>query len=122
MSSAASGRRHWRSYEPTRRETSAGISAVTYAELRYGVENNAQPEQNIERLERFILPLEVVPFDAEAGWWYGRVRTQLRRDGCPIGGNDLLIAAHAHALGATLVTNNVREFERVAGLSLERWE
>ena len=99
-----------------------GVSAITYAELRFGVENSARGKQNIERLERFLLPLEVVPFDAEAGRWYGRVRAQLRRAGVLIGGNDLLIAAHALSLGATLVTNNVREFERVHQLRLERWE
>ena len=99
-----------------------GVSAITYAELRFVVENSARREQNMERLERFLLPLEVVPLDAEAGRWYGRVRTQLRREGHPIGGNDLLIAAHALSLGATLVTNNVREFERIEGLRLERWE
>lgn len=99
-----------------------GVSAITYAELRFGVGNSARSEQNMERLKRFLLPLEVLPFDAEAGRWYGRVRAQLRRGGHPIGGNDLLIAAHALSLGATLVTNNVREFERVEGLRLERWE
>jgi tRNA(fMet)-specific endonuclease VapC len=99
-----------------------GVSAITYAELQFGVENSARGEQNIERLERFLLPLEVVAFDAEAGRWYGRVRAQLRRAGVLIGGNDLLIAAHALSLGATLVTNNVREFERVHQLRLERWE
>lgn len=98
-----------------------GISAITYAELRYGVENSARAQENSVRLERFILPLELVPFDAEAGHAYGRVRTQLRRTGQTIGGNDMFIAAHALSLGVTLVTNNVREFERVADLSLERW-
>jgi tRNA(fMet)-specific endonuclease VapC len=98
-----------------------GISAVTYAELRFGVENSARAEENLERLERFLLPLEIVSFDAEAGRWYGRVRTQLQRAGSPIGANDLLIAAHALSLGVILVTGNVREFERVEGLHIERW-
>ena len=93
-----------------------GISAITYAELRFGVENSARAAENLERLERFLLPLEIVSFDAEAGRWYGRVRTQLQRAGLPIGGNDLLIAAHALSLGVTSVTGNMREFERV-----ERW-
>jgi tRNA(fMet)-specific endonuclease VapC len=98
-----------------------GVSTVTYAELRYGVENSARPAQNIERLERFLLPLDVVPFDAGAARAYGKVRLQLKRQGSPIGGNDLLIAAHALSLGVTLVTNNVREFERVEGLAVARW-
>jgi tRNA(fMet)-specific endonuclease VapC len=98
-----------------------GISAITYAELRYGVENSARAEENLQRLERFLLPLEVVAFDAEAGRHYGRVRAQLQREGCPIGGHDLLIAAHALSLGARLATNSLREFERVVGLQVERW-
>lgn len=106
-----------RSYAPG----DVGISAITYGELRFGVENSARVEENLERLERFLLPLETVPFDAEAGRWYGRVRTQLQQAGLTIGGNDLLIAAHALSLGVTLVTNNVRDFERVKRLHVERW-
>jgi tRNA(fMet)-specific endonuclease VapC len=98
-----------------------GISAITYAELRYGVENSGRKTENVERLERFVLPLEVVPFDAPAAQFYGRVRTDLRQRGVPIGGNDLFIAAHALSLDVCLVTNNIREFERVPGLRIERW-
>ncbi|WP_017324112.1 type II toxin-antitoxin system VapC family toxin [Synechococcus sp. PCC 7336] len=98
-----------------------GISAITYAELRFGIENSSRVTANLDRLERFLLPLEIVPFDAEAGRCYGRVRTQLKRKGLPIGGNDLLIAGHALSLGATLATNNVREFARVEGLRVEQW-
>jgi len=98
-----------------------GISSITYAELRFGVENSNRIGDNMERLERFVLPLEIIPFDAEAGRQYGRIRTDLKRAGCPIGSNDLLIAAHALSLNATLVTNNTREFERVVGLRVEQW-
>ena len=98
-----------------------GISAITYAELRFGVENSARVEQNMGRLERFLLPLEIVPFNAEAARHYGRLRRELKRVDCPIGSNDLLIAAHALALATTLVTNNVREFSRIDGLHVERW-
>jgi tRNA(fMet)-specific endonuclease VapC len=98
-----------------------GISAITYAELRYGVENSARPLENLDRLERFLLPLEVAAFDAEAACQYGRIRVEIRRAGQPIGGNDLLIAAHALSLQATLVTHNVREFARIRGLRLEVW-
>jgi tRNA(fMet)-specific endonuclease VapC len=99
-----------------------GISSITYAELRFGVENSAKPEENLDRLERFLLPLEIVPFDAEAGRHYGRIRSELKRLGCPIGSNDLLIASHALALDATLVTNNVREFSRISGLRVAQWD
>jgi len=98
-----------------------GISAITYAELRFGVANSARVEENMDRLERFLLPLEIVPFDAEAARHYGQLRHELKRAGCPIGSNDLLIAAHALALAATLVTNNVRQFARIDGLRVERW-
>ena len=98
-----------------------GISAITYAELRFGVENSQRVAENLERLERFLLPLEIVPFDAKAGQHYGRIRTELRQRGVPIGANDLLIAAHALSLGVCLVTNNVCEFERIPELCVERW-
>lgn len=98
-----------------------GISAVTYAELRYGVENSARFQENLPVLERFVLPLEIVAFDTEAARHYGRIRTALKRVGTPIGGNDLLIAAHALSLNVTLVTNNQREFSRVPGLRVEQW-
>lgn len=98
-----------------------GISAITYAELRFGVENSARVDENMDRLERFLLPLEILPFDAQAARHYGRLRRELKRAGCPIGSNDLLIAAHALALAATLVTNNVREFARIDRLRVEQW-
>jgi len=98
-----------------------GISAVTYAELRFGVENSARSDSNLVALERFLLPLEILAFDAEAARHCGRVRAILKRAGTPIGGNDLLIAAHALSVGATLVTNNAREFNRVRGLHVEQW-
>ncbi|RKT44204.1 type II toxin-antitoxin system tRNA(fMet)-specific endonuclease VapC [Thiocapsa rosea] len=98
-----------------------GISSITYAELRFGVENSSRVDDNLDRLERFLLPLEILPFDAEAGRRYGRLRVELKRAGCLIGANDLLIAAHAVSLDATLVTNNIREFARVEGLRVEQW-
>lgn len=98
-----------------------GISAITYAELRFGVENSARSQENIDRLERFLLPIEIVPFDAEAGVYYGRLRTELKRIGLMIGNNDLLIASHALSLNVAIATNNLREFSRVPGLQVEQW-
>lgn len=97
------------------------ISAVTYAELRYGIENSARADESMPVLERFVLPLEIVTFDADAARHYGRIRAALKRAGTPIGGNDLLIAAQALSLGLTLVTNSLREFSRVEGLHVEQW-
>jgi tRNA(fMet)-specific endonuclease VapC len=98
-----------------------GISAITYAELRFGVENSSRPAENTDRLERFLLPLEIMPFDAAAGLCYGRLRTELKRVGLLIGNNDLLIASHALSLNLPIATNNVREFSRVPGLQIEHW-
>ncbi|TVQ86107.1 MAG: type II toxin-antitoxin system VapC family toxin [Chromatiaceae bacterium] len=72
-------------------------------------------------LERFLSPLEIVPFDAEAARHYCRLRRKLKRAECPIGSNDLLIGAHALALAVKLVTNNVQEFSRIDGLCVEQW-
>ncbi len=97
------------------------ISAVTMAELEYGVCKSSRPEQNRLALMAFLARIRVLPFDADAAREYGGIRDALTKRGTPIGANDLLIAAHAKALGLILVTNNTREFERVEGLALENW-
>ena len=98
-----------------------GVSSVTVAELRYGAEKSARPEQNFEALGRFLLPLEILAFGGEAAAVYGRIRAALERAGTPIGPLDTLIAAHAVSVSVTLVTNNTREFGRVPGLEVEDW-
>ena len=95
------------------------ISAITLAELEYGVYNSTRPEQNQLALMTFLARIEVVPFGPDAAREYGDIRADLKRKGALIGANDLLIAAHARALDLTLVTNNTLEFERVEGLKLE---
>lgn len=97
-----------------------GVSAITAAELAYGVAKSGS-ERNRAALERFLLPLEIAPFDERAAWFYGDLRSELERAGTPIGPLDTQIAAHALALSSTLVTNNTREFDRVPGLVLENW-
>jgi tRNA(fMet)-specific endonuclease VapC len=97
------------------------ISAISEAELWYGVENSAKPEKNAEILRVFLATVEIMPFETLAAAEYGRVRVKLKRAGTPIGDRDTLIAAHAKALGLTLVTNNTREFKCVDGLSIEDW-
>lgn len=72
-------------------------------------------------MDKFLAPLDILPFDEGAMRRYGPLRSELERQGRPIGALDMLIAAHALALGCTLVTNNTREFERVPGLRLENW-
>ena len=99
------------------------ISAVTYAELCFGVENGSASlrNQRWEQLELFTRLLLVLPLGEQAGRIYGSVRADLKNQGRQIGNNDLFIAAHALSEGATLVTNNVGEFRRVPGLVVENW-
>ena len=99
------------------------ISAVSYAELCFGIENG-NPSLKAERWEQlhlFTRLLLVLPLEQEAGQVYGRVRVSLKKQGKLIGNNDLLIAAHALSVGAILVSNNIREFKRVPGLIVENW-
>ena len=98
-----------------------GISAITVAELSYGVRKSQRPEQNQAALEQFLLPLEIVDFDHAAAHQYGQIRAHLERQGLPIGSLDFLIAAQALSLGVVLVTNNEKEFVRVPELQVENW-
>lgn len=98
-----------------------GISCITLAELQYGAANSARPARHAALIAGFCGPLAILPFDSQAAEVYGRVRAELGRAGTPIGPLDTLIAAHALALEATLVANNLREFSRVAGLRIENW-
>lgn len=97
------------------------VSAITQAELEFGVQKSARPEQNQEALRGFLSPLKILPFDDRAACHYGEIRSQLEKSGQVIGAIDLLIAAHARSLSCRLVTNNEREFARVPGLLVENW-
>lgn len=97
-----------------------GLSTVVAAELAYGVAKSGS-ERNRQALEMFLAPLELMPFDQPAIWAYGELRADLERRGQPIGSLDTMIAAHALSMNAVLVTNNTREFSRIAGLKLENW-
>lgn len=98
-----------------------GISAVTLAELRYGVSKSQHQAKNQAALDEFILPLEFAVFDEQATVAYGALRAALEKQGTPIGPLDTMIAAHALSLGVTLVTNNTREFDRVSKLKVVDW-
>jgi tRNA(fMet)-specific endonuclease VapC len=97
------------------------LSTVTVSELAYGVSKSRAHQQNAEALQMFLAPFQVLAYSTEAAFIYGDIRAELDRKGTPIGAMDLLIAAHAKALGATLVSNNLREFRRVPGLESENW-
>jgi tRNA(fMet)-specific endonuclease VapC len=90
-------------------------------ELETGVEDSARVEHNRVRLNEAVEGFEVILLDAAAARRYAQVRAVLERQGTPIGANDLWIAAQALSIGAILVTDNMREFQRVPGLALENW-
>jgi tRNA(fMet)-specific endonuclease VapC len=99
------------------------ISAVTFAELCFGIEDGdaTLKGQRREQFDAFTRLLLTLPLDDDAGKHYGRICACLKRKGSPIGNNDLFIAAHALSTGAILVSNNEREFRRVPGLVVENW-
>lgn len=97
------------------------LSAVVLGELESGAEKSAYAQRNRERLAELTRRLPLLGIDAETAKAYGQIRSHLERRGTPIGANDLWIAAQALSGGATLVTDNVREFERVPGLVVENW-
>ena len=107
--------------EFNQRTGSMAISAITLAELLHGAEKSSKPPANLAVVEDFCSRLEVLPYTARAAQHYGAIRAKLEIQGQTIGVNDLHIAAHARSEGLTLVTNNLREFERVDALLLENW-
>jgi tRNA(fMet)-specific endonuclease VapC len=91
------------------------------AELLHGAEKSQNPNQSLAVVEDFCSRLEVLPYGAKAAQHYGAIRATLEKLGTPIGVNDLHIAAHARSEGLTLISNNLREFERVPALQLANW-
>jgi tRNA(fMet)-specific endonuclease VapC len=101
-------------------EASVCTSIIAAAALRYGAAKRGSARLT-EQMETVLRAIDILPFEAPADTTYGEIRCQLERAGTPIGGNDLLIAAQAKALGFTVVTDNEREFARVEGLAWENW-
>ncbi len=97
------------------------ISVITLAELVHGAEKSQLPARNLEVVEDFCSRLITLPYGDTATYHYGSIRAALEKTGQTIGVNDLHIAAQARSQGLTLVSNNLREFERVPGLLLENW-
>jgi tRNA(fMet)-specific endonuclease VapC len=97
------------------------ISAVTEGEIWYGVAKNSPGIDKLSRLKLLMASVKIMTIDSDVAAIYGELRGHLEKNGQPIGPNDFWIAAHAMSLGATLVTNNVREFKRIKGLKVENW-
>jgi tRNA(fMet)-specific endonuclease VapC len=95
-------------------------SIIVAAELRFGAVKKAS-ERLATQIDRILSAIDIQPFDAPADAVYARLRAQLEAAGAPIGGNDMLIAAHALATDCVVVTDNEREFGRISGLSVENW-
>jgi tRNA(fMet)-specific endonuclease VapC len=107
------------------------ISSVTLAELRYWIARNYQhhqssknagvPKINEDIINQFLSRLNIEAFGYEAAGVYGEMRALFESKGTPVGSEDLMIGSHALSLRCTLVTNNIREFERFPGLKIENW-
>ncbi len=97
------------------------ISSITLAELIYGAEKSAKPQHSLNVVQDFTSRLDVLEYGEKAAAHYGDIRADLVKKGTPIGVNDLHIAGHARSEGLTLVSNNIKEFERVDGLRLANW-
>ena len=96
-------------------------STVVLGELLFGCARHREGDRIRREVEDFTSRLQVLPWNAAAATAYGDLRAHLERSGSPVGAMDLMIGAHALALGATLVSNNIRHFERMPGLKLENW-
>jgi len=100
------------------------ISSIVVAELQYGVFNSStrNKKQNQINLDAFLSKVETINFSVKCAFYYGEIKSILKKEGTMIGNNDLLIASHAIAENATLVTNNIKEFKHIPNLILENWD
>ncbi|PIU38199.1 MAG: VapC toxin family PIN domain ribonuclease [Piscirickettsiaceae bacterium CG07_land_8_20_14_0_80_44_28] len=100
---------------------SVSMSLVTYGKLEYGALRSNNSNKALNTLEEIKNYIPVLPIEINVAKHYADIRADLAKKGTPIGNNDLWIAAHARALGHTIVSNNIKEFERVENLKLENW-
>jgi tRNA(fMet)-specific endonuclease VapC len=108
-------------FQATRSQDIA-VCSVVKAEMFYGAMKSANPAQTLSAQQRFLNQFVSLPFDDQAAEFYGRERARLAAIGKPVGPNDMMIASIALASNLILVTNNTREFSRIAGLQIEDWE
>ena len=98
-----------------------GVSTITVSELQYGVSKSKKGRLNKQRIEEFLCPLEILPYDEIAAGVYGDIRIQLEKRGEPIGPLDLMIAAHALSRNLVLISNNEKELKRIKNLKVKNW-
>jgi tRNA(fMet)-specific endonuclease VapC len=116
-----------KSYPPDLREKfnalaeQLSISSITLGELHYGAEKSARRVENLTAIEHFAARLEVLPFGEKAAAHQGQLRAELERTGTPCGPHDMQIGGHARSEGLILVTNTMREFQRMPGVRVENW-
>lgn len=108
-------------FKASKLEGKIGISAITYAELQYGIAKSIRRSENQMALAQFLIPLKTYEFNEKAGTIFGEIKASLEKKGKVIGPYDMLIAAHAMSLNATLITNNEAEFRRIENLKVENW-
>ena len=97
------------------------MSSVTLAELLYGAEKSVRRDHNLEVIRKFTSHLEIASWGDSAAEIFAAEKARLEREGTPLATPDLMIGAHAMAIGAVMVTNNVRHFDRIRGLQIENW-
>jgi tRNA(fMet)-specific endonuclease VapC len=97
------------------------ISSTTVSELQFGAYKSKHIRKNLKRLDEFLSPFEILAYDEKASSYYGKIRSNLEKQGNVIGPLDMLIAAHALSENLTLITNNEKEFSRVKSLKVNNW-
>ncbi len=98
------------------------ISSITYGELEYGIQKSTAPERNRVAITQLLFGIRILSFDVTAAEHFGDIFADLERKHMRIGDRDMMIAGHARSLGYTVVTNNTRDFSRVAGLLYTHWK
>jgi tRNA(fMet)-specific endonuclease VapC len=97
------------------------IASIVKAELLYGAEKSQQRKENIEKIEQFLFPFEIISFDDKSSQYYAIIRSELEKKGTIIGPNDMIIAATVLANDGIIITNNEKEFKRLKNLKMENW-
>ncbi len=98
-----------------------GVSSITVSELQYGVAKSKRQQENQQRLDEFLIPFDILPYDGAASKIYGEIRAEPAQQGRAIGPLDLLIAAQVISKKLVLVTDNEQEFKRIPALKIENW-